>query len=154
MLLLLTARCQQPFRRFLQVSHDVRRDEGERRMLQPTVPAWFEIPVADLERAVSFYQELLGASLQRETMGPMEMAVFPHGSDAPSGALVRARGYEPAAAGTVVYLHLDDIRPALERVGKAGGAVLLPRTALPDEAGFFAQLRDSEGNRVGVFSRS
>jgi hypothetical protein len=32
--------------------------------------------------------------------------------------------------------------------------VLVPRTALPDEIGFFAQIRDSEGNRVGLFSRA
>lgn len=122
-------------------------------MLQPSVPAWFEIPASDMDRAVRFYEAVLEASLVRETMGPMEMAVFPHQKPGASGAVVRAQGYEPAEAGSVVYLNLDDIRPALERVPRAGGAVLLPRTALPDEIGFFAQIRDSEGNRVGLFSR-
>jgi predicted enzyme related to lactoylglutathione lyase len=28
----------------------------------------------------------------------------------------------------------------------------VPRTELPDGIGFFAQIRDSEGNRVGLFS--
>jgi uncharacterized protein len=124
-------------------------------MLQPSVPAWFEIPVSDLERAVRFYEGMLGATLKRWTMGPMTMAVFPHDEAAPSGALTQAEGYTPAVDGTVVYLHLDDIAPALGRVEKAGGAVLLPRTALPDEVGgVFAQIRDTEGNRVGLFSRT
>ena len=123
-------------------------------MLQPSVPAWFEIPARDMDRAVRFYEAVLEASLVRETAGAMEMAVFPHQKPGASGAVVRARGYEPAEAGSVVYLNLDDIRPALERVTRAGGTVLLPRTALPDEIGFFAQIRDSEGNRVGLFSRA
>jgi hypothetical protein len=123
-------------------------------MLQPSVPAWFEIPAQDLERATKFYETVLGASLVREEMGPMRMAVFPHDKPQPTGALVHAEGYEPAAKGTVIYLNLDDIRPALERVPKAGGKVVLPLTALPDEMGVFAQLRDTEGNRVGLFSRT
>lgn len=121
-------------------------------MLQPAVPAWFEIPARDLERAVGFYEKLLATSLNREEMGPMKMAVFPHQKPQPTGAVVAADGYEPSQSGTVVYLSLDDIRPALARVEKAGGKVLLPLTNLPDGMGVFAQLRDSEGNRVGLFS--
>jgi hypothetical protein len=121
-------------------------------MLQPTVPAWFEIPSRDLDRAVRFYETVLGAQLAREDMGPLRMAVFPHQKPAPTGAVVQADGYEPATSGTVVYLSLDDIRPALARVEKAGGAVLLPVTALPEGMGVFAQVRDTEGNRVGLFS--
>jgi uncharacterized protein len=123
-------------------------------MLQPSVPAWFEIPAHDLDRAVRFYETVLGTSLLREAMGPLQMAVFPHEKPAPTGAVVQGPGFEPAATGSVVYLNLDDLRPALERVAAGGGTVLMPRTALPDEIGFFAQIRDSEGNRVGLFSRA
>lgn len=121
-------------------------------MLQPTVPAWFEIPTVDFERAVRFYEKVLDARLARESMGPMVMGVFPHEKPAPTGALVHAPGYVPGESGTVVYLSLDDIRPALTRVGPAGGRVLLPLTELPGGQGVFAQVRDSEGNRVGLFS--
>jgi predicted enzyme related to lactoylglutathione lyase len=121
-------------------------------MLQPAVPAWFEIPAADLDRAVRFYEEVLEARLVREETGPMKMAVFPHQKPQPTGAVVRADGYRPADIGTVDYLNLEDIRPALGRVGKAGGEVVLPLTALPDGMGVFAQIRDSEGNRVGLYS--
>jgi uncharacterized protein len=123
-------------------------------MLEPSVPAWFEVPTRDLDRATRFYEAVLGARLLREEMGPMAMAVFPHEKPHPSGALVRAEGYEPGARGTVVYLNLQDIRPALARVKEAGGSILLPLTRLPDEAGVFAQIQDSEGNRVGFFSRA
>lgn len=123
-------------------------------MLQPSVPAWFEIPAQDLERAVKFYETVVATHLQRWEMGPMKMAVFPNEKPHPSGAVVHADGYAPAAQGTVVYLNLDDIRPALGRVAAAGGSVLLPLTELPEGMGVFAQIRDSEGNRVGLFSRA
>jgi predicted enzyme related to lactoylglutathione lyase len=123
-------------------------------MLQPNVPAWFEIPAVDLDRAVRFYEAILAGKLTRAQMGPMSMAVFPYEKPGSSGAVVKAEGFVPAATGTVVYLHLDDIRPVLDRVPNAGGAVLLSRTPLPDEMGFFAQVRDTEGNRVGLFSQA
>ena len=121
-------------------------------MLQPSVPAWFEIPSADLDRAVRFYEKVLDTRLRREDMGPMRMAVFPSEKPLPTGAIVHAPGYAPAEAGTILYLNVDDIRPVLGRVPAAGGAVALPLTELPQGAGVFAQIRDSEGNRVGVFS--
>jgi uncharacterized protein len=123
-------------------------------MLQPTVPAWFEIPAHDLDRAVRFYESVLKAKLTVADMGQMRMGVFPHEKAAPGGAVVHAAGYEPAVTGTVVYLSLDDIRPALGRVPRSGGEVLLPLTELPEGAGVFAQIRDTEGNRVGLFSRA
>lgn len=121
-------------------------------MLQASVPAWFEIPSHDFTRAVGFYERILDARLTQEEMGPMRMAVFPHEKPAPTGAVVHAPGYEPASTGTVVYLNVADVRPVLARVPAAGGAVLLPLTELPDGMGVFAQVRDSEGNRVGLFS--
>ncbi|MBA8882887.1 VOC family protein [Dokdonella fugitiva] len=122
-------------------------------MLSPNVPAWFEIPTTDLDRAQRFYEAALGVTLQRQQFGGPAMAVFPRG-DKPNatGALVRMPQCEPSIQGSIVYLSLDDIRPVLERVPSLGGEVFVPRTQLPDDIGFFAQIRDSEGNRVGLFS--
>ena len=122
-------------------------------MLHPNVPAWFEIPTRDLDRAQHFYESALDVPLQRRKFGGPEMAVFPRG-DKPNatGALVRMQDCEPSIHGSVVYLSLADIRPVLERVAGLGGEVFVPRTELPDGIGFFAQIRDSEGNRVGLWS--
>ena len=119
-------------------------------MLQPTVPAWFEIPAHDLDRAVRFYESVLKAKLTVADMGPMRMGVFPHEKAARGAPSCTQPGYEPAVTGTVVYLSLDDIRPALAGFPGAGGEVLLPLTELPEGAGVFAQIRDTEGNRVGL----
>ena len=113
-------------------------------MLEPSVPAWFEVPTRDLDRATRFYEAILGARLLREEMGPMAMAVFPHEKPHPSGALVRAEGYEPGARGTVVYLNLEDIRPALA-TGEGGGGQHPP--ALDQASRRSGRLRPDSGQR-------
>ena len=125
-------------------------------MLKPNVPAWFEIPARDLDRAQAFYQTLLGVALKRERFSEdVDQAIFPAGGQPnAAGALVRWDNvYAPSeSGGSIVYLNVDDIRPLLERAPELGGAVLLPLTKLHDNIGVFAHIRDSEGNRVGLFS--
>ena len=122
---------------------------------------WFEIPVSDFDRALNFYQTVLSIQLfvndQRETMGSM-LGVFPHESGI-GGCLVHNPqfGYTPAAEGTLVYLNVaGDMNDAVARVEPAGGAVLLPKTALGEGqgGGFVAWINDSEGNKVGLYSRA
>lgn len=123
-------------------------------MLAKNVPAWFEIPAARLDRATRFYESVLGIELKHDDMGPMQMAVFPHEQPNSTGAVVQAEGYAPAASGTVIYLNLSqDLAGPLSRVEQAGGRVLLDKTALPENMGYFAQFIDSEGNRVGFYSQ-
>lgn len=122
-------------------------------MLNPTVPAWFEIPTIDLDRAQAFYEYILGVPLKREPMGEAELAVFPYGGQRHvSGALIHHDEYRPTVQGSVVYLSVEDLAPVLQRVGDHGGDPLVPRTAIPGDRGYFAQFVDTEGNRVGLWS--
>ncbi|GMV27876.1 MAG: glyoxalase [Rhodanobacteraceae bacterium] len=122
-------------------------------MLNLTVPAWFEIPTDDIDRAQAFYECILGVALKREPTGDSELAVFPYGgSPHVSGALIRHADYRPAIQGSVVYLSVDNLEPVLQRVQEHGGDTLVPRTEIPGDMGFFAQFRDTEGNRVGLWS--
>lgn len=120
---------------------------------------WFEVPVEDFERARKFYETVIGTQLfindQRETMGSM-LGVFPH-DGAVGGCLVHnpQYGYRPSSEGTLVYFTITgDLDTALARVPGAGGEVLLPKTALGDNAGggFVGWVRDTEGNKVGFYS--
>ena len=122
-------------------------------MLNPTVPAWFEIPTVDIDRAQTFYERILGVPLKREPMGETELAVFPYGGRPHvSGALIRHAECSPAIQGSVVYLSVDNLEPVLRRVQEHGGDTIVPRTQIPGDMGFFAQFRDTEGNRVGLWS--
>jgi uncharacterized protein len=118
--------------------------------MQATAITWFEIPARDIERAVWFYESVLQQSLRRETMGAAAMAVFPYQNPGVGGALTHAPNLKPAADGSVVYLHTSGLDETLERVTRAGGRIVLEKTALPDGMGAFAHFIDCEGNRVGL----
>jgi predicted enzyme related to lactoylglutathione lyase len=112
---------------------------------------WFEIPCADLDRATTFYETLLGAKMRRENLDA-SMAMFPANEEGTSGTLVK-RTFQKPGAGTMVYLNCDgDLDVVLSRVSAAGGLVLMPKTEVPGGYGHFACLRDSEGNHIGLHS--
>jgi predicted enzyme related to lactoylglutathione lyase len=116
---------------------------------------WFEIPVTDLERAIKFYESVFGIKLSRNEMGPLKMAWFPRADDAmgATGSLVKADGYTPSYAGTLVYITVDDINGKLVKINARGGKTLLPKLAI-GEYGYIAHFEDSEGNRVALHSVS
>ena len=115
--------------------------------------SWFEIPTAELGRAVTFYQTMLGESLRPESSPGMEMAVFPYPEGHTGGALVRDPRRQPGASGALVYLVCDHrsggLDGCLERARAAGAEIILPRTSIGPN-GFIAIVRDSEGNLVGL----
>ena len=122
-------------------------------MLNSNVPAWFEIPTEDLDRAQRFYETVLGQPLARQTFAGVDMAIM-SGSGKPnsSGALIALDDVQPSVQGSIVYIGVDDLAPVLERAQAHGADVFVPRTALPEGMGWFAQFRDCEGNRVGLWS--
>jgi hypothetical protein len=113
---------------------------------------WFEIPALDLNRASAFYEEILAVTLNRGDMGSASHAVFPYDRDhATGGCLITGSGLKPSADGAVVYLNAgQSLDAVLARIVPAGGSIALPRTELPPGMGAFAQILDTEGNRVGL----
>ena len=113
---------------------------------------WFEIFVADLDRASRFYQSALAIELRREDFGGTPMAIFPADREGTGGALVKDGKRQPGGAGALVYLNANGkLDAVLDRVPRAGGAVVLPKTDI-GQPGFIATVRDSEGNLVGLHS--
>ncbi|UCV09248.1 VOC family protein [Dechloromonas denitrificans] len=114
---------------------------------------WFEIPTADLDRAITFYQTILAIELRREHCGGGNMAIFPYAEPYPSGALVAMPQLEPRDNGTLIYLDGGaDLNAVLERIPAAGGTIVMAKTDLGNDIGHIGLFIDSEGNRVGVYS--
>lgn len=113
---------------------------------------WFEIPVADYERAKKFYNTIFDAQLADWEMSEgFTMGMFP-ADDGVGGAIVSGEGYVPSNEGSLVYLNAgDDLNTVLNRVEGAGGKVLVPKSDI-GENGFFAFFQDTEGNKVGLHS--
>lgn len=120
------------------------------------VATWFEIPVKDMARAKAFYQSVMQTTFKDEEMDGYKLAIFAHDDLAVSGMLISGDHYEPSQTGAVVYLNGgDDLNPPLQRVVEQGGSVIIPKTPIHDGAcGYCAQFLDSEGNRIGLYSRA
>lgn len=116
---------------------------------------WIEIPVLDLKRAKEFYSKILDVKLTDIKLQDTAYAIFACEDAYNCGALACGPLYEPSRDGTVVYLNGGkDLSKILARVEKAGGAVLVEKTFLAKEAGYFGLFLDTEGNRMGVQSMS
>lgn len=117
---------------------------------------WFEIPANNLERAIKFYQTVLGGDLHQQEIDGMKMAFLPmDGQEKGSvgGALCKSDMHKPSAEGAVIYLNGgDDLSAPLSKVNTAGGEVVMPKTKISDEIGYMAFFMDTEGNKLAFHS--
>ncbi len=112
-----------------------------------------EIPTTDFSRAVKFYQAVLGVSIEEIDMDGTQMGVFPSDGETVNVVLVKGTDYKPTADGAVLYLNAgNDLQPTLEKVEQNGGQVIVPKTEISAEMGFFALFIDTEGNKLGLHS--
>lgn len=119
----------------------------------PHALSWFEIPATDFARAKAFYEAVLGRPIQTMEMGPSTMGFLSADPNAVGGAIVAGEGVSPSKEGTTVYLNGgEDLAPMLARVEGAGGSVMVPKTEIGNDFGFFALFVDTEGNKVGLHS--
>jgi predicted enzyme related to lactoylglutathione lyase len=118
--------------------------------------SWFEIPSTDLERATKFYETIFGVSLFPMDLPNIKMRMFP--VDDPEagqvgGAVVDSGGFHKPSAtdGPLIYLNGNpDVQTVLDKVEKAGGKIMVPKTEISPEYGFMAVIIDTEGNRIGL----
>lgn len=110
---------------------------------------WFDIPAEDINRAVSFYNNVLGTSLQVIDFNGIDMAMFSENPKITSGAIVQSDFNNPSETGTTVYFWVDDLDGTLSKVEGAGGIILQRKTKINDEHGFYGLIKDTEGNRIG-----
>ena len=88
-----------------------------------------------------------------QMMGPIHMGFLLVEKGGIGGAIVQGDGYVPSQKGTLVYLNGGkDLSVVLNRVENAGGEVVLPKTKINDEHGYFAIFLDCEGNKVALHS--
>ncbi len=114
---------------------------------------WFEIPVTDFDRAKLFYSMIYNYEMPDQMMGPIRMGFFLVEKGGSGGAIVYGDGYVPRQEGTLVYLNSGkDLSVVLNRIENAGGKIIVPKTKINDELGYFAIFLDCEGNKVALHS--
>jgi uncharacterized protein len=110
--------------------------------------SWVEIPAEDFERAVHFYNTILGMELKKEDCGHEKMACFPTGE----GAIFSTPGFKPSKDGVIINLNVGNkLDETIEKIAENGGTIVKGKTKIEAEGqGYFALFIDSEGNKLGL----
>jgi uncharacterized protein len=118
---------------------------------------WFDIPVSDMDRAIRFYEAVTQTKLERLALPTgEETALFaPKEKGAVTGSLFNSPNDKPSEFGSRVYFNAaPSINAWIKRIEDAGGRIVVPKTEISPERGFFAYFIDSEGNRVGLNAKA
>lgn len=118
--------------------------------------SWFEIPASDLIRAQKFYETIFDVILNPLDLPNIKMRMFPlEDMMGVGGAVVDSGGFHKPSAtdGPLIYLNGNpDVQRILNKVEKAGGKIMVPKTEISPDYGFMAVIIDTEGNRIGLHS--
>ncbi len=116
--------------------------------------SWFDLHVANLDRAKKFYETVFGITLTDLPPEWGKQSTFPFQENGPNttGALVEKEDFQPNQSNTIIYFDSADCITEESRVEQAGGKVLTPKMPI-GEFGFISILQDTEGNTIGLFSK-
>lgn len=119
--------------------------------------SWFEIPATDIDRAQKFYEAVFEVKMIPMDFGTTKMRAFP--LDDPmngvGGTIIDTGGFHKPSLtdGPLIYLDANpDVQIFLDRIVKAGGKVMVPKTEISPEYGFMGIFEDCEGNRIALHS--
>jgi len=124
-------------------------------------PCWVEIPARDIEKLKSFYSTLFPSWEFKEEAnyggeGGAKVAMYnfkrPEGF---GGGIVQmptecGTNEQHMGSGFTLYYLVDDLEKTLERINELGGSTVMPKVK-QGESGWFANAKDVEGNRFGIY---
>jgi predicted enzyme related to lactoylglutathione lyase len=116
--------------------------------------SWFEIPAVDFQQAVHFYNHIFGIEMAQNITEVNAMAFFPVTSGI-GGAIIAGPGSVPSDTGPLLYLNGGkDLANVLNKVEEAGGRIVMPKTPIGEDAGYFAIFIDCQGNKLALHSKN
>lgn len=124
-------------------------------MTKTNAVGWFDIYVDDMDRAVGFYESVLGLKLEEmgDPTGETEMMSFPGDMQTYGavGALVKTEHAKPGPGGSQIYFSVQDCAAQEAKIAESGGAVIRPKFSI-GQFGFVTLAQDTEGNMIGFNS--
>ena len=113
---------------------------------------WVDIPCRDLDRAIAFYEAVLGREVSRQGDDTFAMGILPHAGMGTGACLAVLDDTEPSAKGPLVYLDCNGrLDQAIAAAVEHGGQILRERHSIGPH-GERAIVLDSEGNRIALHS--
>ena len=126
----------------------------KKKELQKDFVSWFEIPAINFGVAVQFYNKCFAIDMETTSSTEYQMAFFPSVKGI-GGAIVSGPASVPSETGPLLYLNGgDDLNTVLNKVEEAGGRIIMPKTLINKESGFYAVFLDVEGNKLALHSKN
>ncbi len=127
---------------------------------------WFEIPVKSLDRASTFYSQLLGITINRIKLYQTEYGIFDKKNTGISGSL--KVDDSKVGKGVNLFFFVNVLSDAMDTAVICGGKIILEKTLLKqvdengktiladnlidNQVGYYAEILDSEGNQISLYS--
>lgn len=128
---------------------------------------WFEIPVENLDRAIRFYSTMLATTIEKQMLLDKPYGIFKRENTGIGGVLVKKENTQPGS-GVILFFYVNVLSDAIEAACSAGGKLITPKTLIKqtdekgnrtiaqnlidNQIGYYAELIDSEGNRISLYS--
>lgn len=114
---------------------------------------WVDIPVNNLDRAISFYAQVLDGKVTKENgHAGVIFGLLPHEEGNVSACLFTTSDNAPSQNGPLVYLNAEGrLDKAMDSVKSQGGTILEEIHPI-GKFGFRVVIIDSEGNRIALHS--
>jgi hypothetical protein len=114
---------------------------------------WFEIPAVNFQQAVYFYNTIYDIKMEQQINQVNAIAFFPASSGV-GGAIISGPGSTPSNKGPLIYLNGGkDLNNVLNKVEASGGRIVMPKTPIGADNGFFAIFIDNQGNKLALHSK-
>ena len=109
----------------------------------------FEIPSRDFDKARKFYGELFNWKFSE--MGDEYLTFKP--PDGPGGGFSKQNDFTDKHS-IVFYIEVEDIPASIDKAKGLGGECLRDKTHIPPDYGYYAILKDLEGNQLGIWAKN
>ncbi|MDO6446872.1 VOC family protein [Colwellia sp. 1_MG-2023] len=113
---------------------------------------WVDIPVTDLDRAISFYSALLDGEVLKQTYDQFNFGLLPHADTSVSGCLIESPAEHINEFGPLIYFNVEGRISQAVEIAKSFNVEIIEEMFQMGEHGFRAVLKDTEGNRIALHS--
>ncbi|MCX6163916.1 MAG: VOC family protein [Ignavibacteriae bacterium] len=115
---------------------------------------WFELYVNDFEKSKDFFTQLFGWQFNlSQSTGSLYWNIFT-GEGSIGGGLMKKAVPEHSGQSVVLYVEIDDIKATLDKAVSFGGSIVMPKTLINENAGYFGLFNDIDGNVIGLWGKA
>lgn len=115
---------------------------------------WFELYVNDFEKSIDFYTKLFGWGFNlSQSTSVIYWNIFT-GDGSIGGGLMKKAVPEHSGQSVVLYVETDDIKATLDKAVSLGGSIVMSKTLINENAGYFGLFSDIDGNVIGLWGKN